>query len=136
MDHMHSTQTGVANPCCIDCGILFSSPLDVYKHTIRGCNEEPPTNKFKADDSDESEDDSGSDSDESEDDSGWDNLINEAYEEYDDVYDVKVQQYEQEGCSNEEARDKASEDLFFKYQKYVMQMYKNVLYTTFKANNE
>ena len=78
-------------------------------------------------DSDESEDDSESDSDESEDDSGWDNLINEAYEEYDDVYDVKVQQYEQEGCSKEEAGDKASDDLLLKYQKYVMQMYKNVI---------
>ena len=25
-DHKHSSPTGVVNPSCIDCGILFSSP--------------------------------------------------------------------------------------------------------------
>ena len=92
----HSSQTGVLN---IDCGILFSSPLDVQKHTRKGCIEKPPNKIFKVYDSDENEDDSG-----------WVNLINESYEEYDDVYGVKVQQNKQEGCSNEEARGKASEE--------------------------
>ena len=116
-DHNHSSHTGVLNPSCIDCGILFSSPLDVYKHTRKGCSEEPPSKMFKVDVSDESEDDSG-----------WVNLINEAYEEYDDGYGVKVQQNEQEGCSNEEARDKASKENI-KYKEYVMDVYQNALMT-------
>ena len=73
------------------------------------------------------------DSDESEDDSGWVNLINEAYEEYDDVYGVKVQQNEQEGCSNVEARDKASGDLSIKYKEYVIDVYQNALMTVHKV---
>ena len=76
----------------------YSSPLDVYKHTRKGCYEEHTIQQFKVNDSDESQNDSG-----------WVNLINEAYTEYGGE---KVQQYEQEGCSNGEARDKASEDLF------------------------
>ena len=110
-DHKHSFQTDVFNPSCIDCGILFSSPLDVYKHTRKGCNEQPPSKMIKVDDSEESEDDSG-----------LVNLINEAYEEYDDVYGVKVQQNEQERCSNEEPKD-----LSIKYKEYLMDVYQNPL---------
>ena len=37
--------------------------------------------------------------------------------------------YEQEGCSNEEARDEASKYLLLKYKEYVMKVYQNGLIT-------
>ena len=32
---------------CIDCGIIFASPMDLQKHAKRGCseNDEPPCEK-------------------------------------------------------------------------------------------
>ena len=114
---MDTNQMYKVNPSCMDCGLLFVSPMDLQKHMKRGCpeDEEPPTKRFKHDDN------------EDEDESGWEDLIIKAYDEHDDVYQDKVNQYENEGFSNREAERKASEDLHSKYRKSLMNIYKEYM---------
>ena len=46
------------------------------------------------------------------DESGWDEIVHQVYGKYDDQYIEKVESYENDGYSNLEAREKATEDLF------------------------
>ena len=102
-------------PYCIDCGLLYCSPMDLQRHLKRGCPEadikEPPNKKYK----------------QSDDESGWDNLINEAYAQHDDRYQKKVEIYENKGFSNKQAELKASEDLHSKYKKSLTKIYKQYI---------
>ena len=96
---------------CIDCGIMFASPMDLQKHVKRGCpeNEEPAAKRFYPASSDESEDESG-----------WNDIVQQVYDRYDDNYSQKVKTYENDGYSNLEARQKATEDLFQKYKRGII----------------
>ena len=50
-----------------------------------------------------------------------------AYKAYDYDFHEQVVQYEQQEYSEEDAREKASNDLFYKYRKSVMEAYWNAL---------
>ena len=104
---------------CIDCGIIFASTIDLQKHVKRGCpeNDEPPMKRLCDENTDEP------------DESGWDNIVQRVYRKYDDQYSEKVESYEKEGCSEVESRQKATEDLFWKYRKGIMKSYANILTT-------
>lgn len=97
---------------CVDCGLLFASPVDLQRHTKHGCPEddEPPGKRPRYD---------------SDDDSGFDELINRVYEEYNDIYGDKVQKYMKDGDSEKKARQKATEDLFSKYVKEFTKLYRD-----------
>ena len=51
------------------------------------------------------------------------------YRKYDDQYSEKVESYEKEGYSEVESRQKATEDLFWKYRKGIVKSYDNILTT-------
>ena len=105
---------------CIDCGIVFASPMDLQKHVKRGCpeNEEPAAKRFYPASSDESEDESG-----------WNDIVKQVYGRYDDNYSQKVKTYENDGYSNVGARQKATEDLFQKYKRGIIKRYADMLKT-------
>ena len=63
------------------------------------------------------------------DESGWDNIVQRVYRKYDDQYSEKVESYEKEGYSEVESRQKATEDLFWKYRKGIVKSYTNLLTT-------
>ena len=104
---------------CIDCGIIFASTMDLQKHVKRGCpeNDEPPMKRLCDENIDEP------------DESGWDNIVQRVYRKYDDQYSEKVESYEKEGYSEVESRQKATEDLFWKYRKGIMKSYADILTT-------
>ena len=104
---------------CIDCGIIFASTMDLQKHVKRGCpeNDEPPMKRLCDENTDEP------------DESGWDNIVQRVYRKYDDQYSEKVESYEKEGHSEVESRQKATEDLFWKYRKGIVKSYANILTT-------
>ena len=104
---------------CIDCGIIFASTMDLQKHVKRGCpeNDEPPMKRLCHENTDEP------------DESGWDNIVQRVYRKYDDQYSEKVESYEKEGYSEVESRQKATEDLFWKYRKGIMKSYADILTT-------
>ena len=55
--------------------------------------------------------------------------MQQVYEKYDDQYVEKVDSYENDGYSNLESREKATEDLFWKYRKGIMKQYADILTT-------
>ena len=59
--------------CCIDCGIIFASTMDLQKHVKRGCheNDEPLMKRLCDENTDEP------------DESGWDNIVQRAHRKYD-----------------------------------------------------
>ena len=63
------------------------------------------------------------------DESGWHNIVQQVYGQYDDQYVEKVESYENDGYSNLEARERATEDLFWKYRKGIMKQYSAILTT-------
>ena len=75
---------------CIDCCIIFASPMDLQKHAKRGrpANDEPPVKRLCVENADEP------------DESGWHNLVQQVYGQYDDQYVEKVESYENDGYSN------------------------------------
>ena len=90
---------------CTDCGIICASPMDLQKHVKRGCleNNEPPVKRLCVENTDEDDELHG-----------WCNIVQEVYEKYDDQYVEKVDSYKNDGYSNLESREKATEDLFWK----------------------
>ena len=104
---------------CIDCGIMFASSMDLQKHVKRGCpeNDEPPVKRLHIENTDEPNE------------SGWHNIVQRVYKKYDDQYSEKVESYEKDGYSNLESREKATEDLFWKYRKGIMRRYADILTT-------
>ena len=101
---------------CIDCGIIFASTMDLQKHVKRGCseNDEPPLKRLCDENTDEP------------DESGWDNIVQRVYRKYDDQYSEKVESYEKEGYFEVESRQKATEDLFWKYRKDIVKSSANI----------
>ena len=63
------------------------------------------------------------------DESGWYNIMQQVYEKYDDQCVEKVDSFENDGYSNLESREKATEDLFWKYRKGIMKQYADILTT-------
>ena len=104
---------------CIDCGIIFASTMDLQKHIKRGCpeNHETPMKRLCDENTDEPNE------------SGWDNIVQRVYRKYDDQYSEKVESYEKEGYSEVESRQKATEDLFWKYRNGIVKSYANILTT-------
>ena len=104
---------------CIDCGFIFASTMDLQKHVKRGCpeNDEPPVKRLRVENTDEP------------DETGWHEIVQQVYGKYDDQYVEKVESYENDGYSNLEAREKATEDLFWKYRKGIMKQYADILTT-------
>ena len=100
---------------CTDCGIIFASSTDLQKHVKRGCpeNNQPPVKRLCVENTDEP------------DESGWHNIVQQVYEKYVE----KVDSYENDGYSNLESREKATEDLFWKYRKGIMKQYADILTT-------
>ena len=105
--------------CPCPCGIIFASSMDLQKHVKRGCpeNNQPPVKRLCVENTDEP------------DESGWHNIVQQVYEKYDDQYVEKVDSYENDGYSNLESREKATEDLFWKYRKGIMKQYADILTT-------
>ena len=104
---------------CTDCGIIYASSMDLQKHVKRGCpeNSQPPVKRLCVENTDEP------------DESGWHNMVQQVYEKYYDQYVEKVDSYENDGYSNLESREKATEDLFWKYRKGIMKQYADILTT-------
>ena len=96
---------------CIDCDIIFASIMNLHKLFKTGCpeNDEPTVKRLCDKNTDES------------DESGWDNIVRTVYN------GEKVKSYEIEGYSNLESRQKATEDLFWKYRKSIMRCYADIL---------
>ena len=113
-------------PTCIDCAILFASPMDVARHRKQGCTQEelePPCKVPKPDFIVMSE---SSDS-ESEDESLWVDLLNKTFGSHDKDYTKKVLAYESEGLSEEKARSRADRDLRKVYRSTLMKKYGSFL---------
>ena len=113
-------------PTCIECGILFASPMDVARHRKQGCIQdklEPPCKVAKPDfialsDSSDSE---------SEDESLWDDLLNKTFECHNKDFSKKVTAYESEGLSEKKARQRAYHDLKKAYRTTLMEKYGSFL---------
>ena len=60
---------------------------------------------------------------------GWHHIVQQVYGQYDDQYVEKVESYENDSYSNLEAREKATEDLSWKYRKGIMKQYSDILTT-------
>ena len=103
---------------CMDCGVMFNTPLDVERHIKRGCPEadsdddELPSKRYKSDEDHES---------------AFDSLIDAAYNKYDDYYEDKVTHLMKDGMKQRRAEHEASAALRPKYRKALVKGYTKLL---------
>ena len=60
---------------------------------------------------------------------GWKNLLYDAYEKHDDTFKEKVEGYMNDGYSEEDARGKATDELYGRYVKTLKEKYKHTIIT-------
>ena len=89
----------------------------MLQFTTSSENDEPPVKRLCVENADEPNE------------SGWHNIVQQVYGQYDCQYVKKVESYENDCYSNLEAREKATEDLFWKYRKGIMKQYSDILTT-------
>lgn len=128
--HITMRQSYTATPSCIDCGILFASPMDMQKHVKRGCSEnddEPPVRRSKYNKNDKAP--------EIRNDAVWGDMVQEAYDLHDDEYLERVQEYEAKGMTTKAAQRRASDDLHNKYKKSLTNIYKKFVVRMHELDN-
>jgi hypothetical protein len=128
--HISMQQSDTAIPSCIDCGLLFASPMDIQKHVKRGCAEnedEPLVKRSKYNNHDKAQ--------EIKNDAVWGDMVQEAYNLHDDDYLERVQEYEDEGMTNKKAQRRASDDLHYKYKKSLINIYKKFVLRMHELDN-
>ena len=94
---------------CQHCGILFQSPHYLDMHLQKKCTMQ------------------GESSDEDDNDSSWVDLIQQAFDDLNQTYQKKKKGYMKEGLEEEEAGEKAIEELHPKYRKSLVEKYRTFL---------
>lgn len=115
---------------CMDCGAMYATSMDLQCHVKRGCPEaesesedhDPPQKKPKTEHEEMDEDN---------DYPAFETLINEAYAKYDDKYSEKIDHFVNEGMSEKQAKQEASEALRPQYRKALMKNYTEFLCTLY-----
>jgi len=138
--HLESTKTTAMatvkenQVSCLDCGSVYASPIDLQRHVKRGCleadsdteDESPPAKMLALEEDTEEEQ-----LDDDDDDPAFETFMNDAYDQYDKKYQEKVDQFLNDGLSENEAEKEAAGLLRPKYRKAVMKSYSEFLETLY-----
>lgn len=103
-----SDSVSMSKPDCPYCGVLFRDEAALSEHMDK-CNEEE-----ESDDSDCDE-------------SVWEDMVQEAYDKHAETYQSKIDTYEEEGMSQDDAQSRANDDMHRTYKKDIMSSYKRLL---------
>jgi len=129
--HSDYVVEGMDSSSCADCGCLYASSADLYKHIKRGCPEDDdhcqlPNKRYRMTPSWEEEGSKDVDDDDDDDvdaeEVGFRTLINDTYKAFDDEYERLMKENEDKG--ELASRRMASSQLRPQYKKNVMGQYK------------